>query len=214
MGRAPSVTKRLLMTGGRPTRQRLPYSLTSFEAFHTRTVSQEECAMGLFGGKTLNSLDDLLVDHLKDLYDAEQRLTKALPKMASAAKNPALKQAFESHLTETQNHVTRLEQAFKSLGQSPQSVTCQAMQGLIAEGQEAIDASGDPDVKDAALIAAAQRVEHYEMAGYGCARTFAQQLKKTEVARLLQETLEEEAAADKKLTSLAESRVNPHAQRP
>jgi len=170
--------------------------------------------MGLFSSKTLNSLDDLLVDHLKDLYDAEQRITKALPKMASAAKNPALKQAFESHLKETQGQLGRLEKAFAALGRSPEAVTCAAMQGLLSEGQEAIDASGDPDVKDAALIAAAQRVEHYEIAGYGCARTFAQQLKKTEVATLLQQTLDEEAAADKKLTALAESRVNPNAQRP
>jgi ferritin-like metal-binding protein YciE len=168
--------------------------------------------MGLFGGKRLDSMEDLLVDHLKDLYDAEQRLTKALPKMAAAAKNPALKQAFESHLTETQNQLGRLEKAFQAMGQSPQAVTCQAMQGLIAEGDEAISAAGDPDVKDAALIAAAQRVEHYEIAGYGCARTFAQQLGKTDVARLLQQTLDEEAAADKKLTALAESRVNPQAK--
>jgi len=171
--------------------------------------------MGLFSSsKRLDSLDDLLVDHLKDLYDAEQRLTAALPKMSAAANSSALKSAFDSHLKETKNQVTRLEKAFQALGQKPQAVTCQAMQGLIAEGQEAIDASGNPDVKDAALIAAAQRVEHYEIAGYGCARTFAQQLKKTEVVRLLQETLDEEAAADKKLSALAENSVNPHAQRP
>jgi ferritin-like metal-binding protein YciE len=132
--------------------------------------------------------------------------------MAAAAKNPALKQAFEAHLKETQNQIGRLEQAFKALGKSASSETCAAMQGLITEGSEVISASGDPDVKDAALIAAAQRVEHYEMAGYGCARTFAQQLGKTEVARLLQQTLDEEMATDKKLTALAESRVNPQAQ--
>jgi ferritin-like metal-binding protein YciE len=138
--------------------------------------------MGLFGGKRLDSLDELLLDQLKDLYDAEQRLTKALPKMAAAATNAALREAFEMHLTETQNQITRLEEAFEALGEKPKAVACKAMQGLIAEGQEAIDAEGDPDVKDAALIAAAQRVEHYEIAGYGCARSFAQQLKKKEGA--------------------------------
>lgn len=170
--------------------------------------------MGLFSSKTLKSLDDLLVDHLKDLYDAEQRIVTALPKMSSAATNPGLKQAFDAHLKETQTQIGRLEQAFQHLGVEPQAVTCQAMKGLLAEGQEVLDASGNPDVIDAALIAAAQRVEHYEIAGYGCARTFATQLKHTAVAKLLQATLDEEAEADKQLTSLAEHRVNPLAKRP
>jgi ferritin-like metal-binding protein YciE len=158
-----------------------------------------------------DSFETLLLDQLQDLYDAEQRLVKALPQMAAAAHNPSLRTAFEQHLRETQNQVTRLERAFQALGRQPQSKTCQAMKGLIEEGSEVIGAKGDPDIKDAALIAAAQRVEHYEMAGYGCARTFAQHLNKTEVFRLLQETLNEEQAADRKLTQLAERSINPQA---
>jgi len=167
--------------------------------------------MGLFTSKTLDSMETLLLDQLQDLYDAEQRLTKALPLMAGAANNATLKAAFQQHERETQNQVKRLEQVFQSLGQSAQAKTCQAMKGLIEEGQEVISAGGDPDVKDAALIAAAQRVEHYEMAGYGCARTFAQRLGKQDAARLLQETLQEEEATDRKLTGLAERSVNQQA---
>ena len=168
--------------------------------------------MGLFSsGAALNTFEDLFVEQLQDLHDAEQRLTKALPKMAAAAHNPALKSAFEEHLRQTQNHVTRLEQVFKSIGKTPQSKTCEAMKGLVEEGSEVINGTGDPDVKDAALIAAAQRVEHYEIAGYGTVRTFAQRLGKTEAARLLQETLNEEAETDKKLTGLAEKAINPRA---
>jgi ferritin-like metal-binding protein YciE len=168
--------------------------------------------MGLFtSSAALNSFDELFVEQLQDLYDAEQRLTKALPKMAAAAHNPALRSAFEEHLRQTENHVTRLEQVFKSLGQSAKTKTCEAMKGLVAEGSEVISGSGDPDVKDAALIAAAQRVEHYEIAGYGTVRTFAQRLGKHEAARLLQETLNEEAETDKKLTGLAERAINPKA---
>jgi ferritin-like metal-binding protein YciE len=167
--------------------------------------------MGLFTNIELNSFDDLFVEQLQDLYDAEQRLTKALPKMAEAAHNPTLKNAFNEHLRQTQNHLTRLEQVFKMSKQSAQAKTCEAMKGLIQEGQEAIDASGQPDVKDAALIAAAQRVEHYEIAGYGCARTFAQRLGRRDAAQLLQQTLDEEAATDKKLTALAEQAINPKA---
>jgi ferritin-like metal-binding protein YciE len=167
--------------------------------------------MSLFSNMELNSFDDLLVDQLQDLYDAEQRLTKALPKMAEAAHNPALKRAFQEHLRQTQGHVSRLEQVLRMLGQTAQAKTCDAMKGLIAEGQDVISASGDPDVKDAALIAAAQRVEHYEIAGYGCVRTFAQRLGRDAAAQLLQETLDEEAATDEQLTSLAEQSINPKA---
>ncbi len=168
--------------------------------------------MGLFtSSAALNSFDELLVEQLQDLYDAEQRLTKALPKMAGAAHSPALKSAFEEHLRQTQNQVTRLEQVFRSLGKSAQSKTCEAMKGLIEEGSEVISGEGDPDVKDAALIAAAQRVEHYEIAGYGTVRTFAQRLGRQDAARLLQETLDEEAETDKKLTALAEKAINPKA---
>lgn len=170
--------------------------------------------MGLFTtGKTLNTLDDLLLEQLKDLYDAESRIVAALPKMSAAAHSPALKQAFDSHLKETEGQVRRLEQAFQALGKKPEAVACQAAKGLLAEGDEVIGASGDPSVKDAALIAAAQRVEHYEMAAYGCARAFARQLGKSDVADLLQQTLQEEEAADKKLTSLAEASINPGAKK-
>jgi len=168
--------------------------------------------MGLFtSSAALNSFDDLFVEQLQDLYDAEQRLTKALPKMAAAAHNSSLKSAFEEHLRQTQNHVSRLEQVFQQLGKSAQTKTCEAMKGLVEEGSEIINGEGDPNVKDAALIAAAQRVEHYEIAAYGTARTFAQRLGKPEAARLLQQTLDEEADTDKKLTALAEKAVNPKA---
>lgn len=167
--------------------------------------------MGLFSSMTLNTLDELFVLQLQDLYDAEQRLTKALPKMAEAAKNKELKAAFQKHLRETEQHVTRLEKVFSILGVSARRETCEAMKGLIAEGDEVISAGGSDDVRDAALIAAAQRVEHYEMAGYGTIRTLAEELGQKEVSRILQETLEEEGAADKKLTEIAESRVNTKA---
>jgi len=168
--------------------------------------------MGLFtSSMALNSFDDLFVEQLQDLYDAEQRLVTALPKMAAAAHNSALKSAFQEHLRQTEGQVNRLEQVFRILGQSAKAKTCAAMKGLIEEGQEVISSSGDPNVKDAALIAAAQRVEHYEIAGYGTARTFAQRLNRHDAARLLQETLDEEGAADKKLTALAEQTVNPKA---
>jgi ferritin-like metal-binding protein YciE len=169
--------------------------------------------MGLFSSKQLDSFETLFVDQLQDLYDAEQRLTKALPKMAEAAHNQALKNAFQQHLRETQNHVNRLERVFQAMGQKAESKTCEAMKGLIQEGQEVIDAKGDPNVKDAALIAAAQRVEHYEIAGYGTARTFAQRLGRQDATQLLQETLNEEGTTDKKLTQLAEQTVNPQAAR-
>jgi ferritin-like metal-binding protein YciE len=168
--------------------------------------------MGLFSSSTaLNTFDELFVEQLEDLYDAEKRLTKALPLMAGAAHSSSLKSAFQEHLRQTEGHVSRLDQVFKLMGKSAKSKTCQAMKGLVEEGQEAVNAKGDPDVKDAALIAAAQRVEHYEIAGYGTVRTFAQRLGKQEVARLLQQTLDEEAATDKKLTGLAEQAINPKA---
>jgi ferritin-like metal-binding protein YciE len=168
--------------------------------------------MALFtSSAALNSFDDLFVEQLQDLYDAEQRLTKALLKMAAAAHNSSLKSAFEEHLRQTQNHVSRLEQVFQQLGKSAATKTCEAMKGLVEEGSEIISGKGDPDVKDAALIAAAQRVEHYEIAAYGTARTFAQRLGKPEAARILQQTLDEEAETDKKLTGLAEKAINPKA---
>jgi ferritin-like metal-binding protein YciE len=164
--------------------------------------------MRLFSNLTLHTLDDLFVVQLQGLYDAERRLTKALPKMAEAASNNRLKSAFKEHLGETKQHVARLEKIFEALQLSPESETCEAMKGLIAEGDEVINADGESDVKDAALIAAAQRIEHYEIAGYGSVRTFAQQLGHREIAQLLQQTLEEEYGADETLTKIAESSVN------
>jgi ferritin-like metal-binding protein YciE len=167
--------------------------------------------MPLFTTTEFNSFDDLFVNQIEDLYDAENRLTKALPKMAEAANSSQLKQAFQSHLTETEGHVSRLEQIFREINLEPTRETCEAMKGLIAEGEEMIKAHGDPNVKDAALIAAAQRVEHYEMAGYGTARSFAMRLGLTPAVNLLEQTLQEEKAADQKLTMIAESSVNQKA---
>ena len=167
--------------------------------------------MGLFSSTSFDKLDDLYHEQLQDLYDAEQRLTKALPKMRDAAHSPQLKQAFDSHLSETEAQVTRLEKCFELFGQSPKAKTCEAMKGLISEGDEMVNAKGDPDVKDAALIAAAQRVEHYEIAGYGTLRNLARRVGQTQAVSLLQQTLDEEGNADKKLTSIAEGTVNPAA---
>ena len=168
--------------------------------------------MGLLTNHTFNDLNDLFVHELKDLYDAEYRITEALPKMAAAASSPELKRAFETHLMETQNHITRLEQVFRQIGCDADRETCPAMQGIIKEGSEMISANGDPDTRDAALIASAQRVEHYEMAGYGTLRTFAMELNKPAIAQLLQQTLDEEGKTDKLLTQIAESRVNQKAK--
>jgi ferritin-like metal-binding protein YciE len=131
--------------------------------------------------------------------------------MASAAQSPELKNAFTTHLAETQQQIKRLDQVFQMLGKSPERETCPAMKGLIKEGQETISASGDPRVKDAALIASAQRAEHYEISAYGTLRTLAQTIGRTDLAELLQQTLDEEGNTDKKLTRIAESQVNPQA---
>ena len=167
--------------------------------------------MGLLTSEHFDSLDDLFLQQIEDLYDAEKRLTSALPKMAEKASNADLKQAFQSHLTETEGQVRRLEQVFEMLGKSPERETCAAMKGLIKEGEDVLDAKGDAEVLDAALIAAAQRVEHYEIAGYGTVRNLARRLGHTRAAELLQQTLDEEGNADKKLTSIAESHVNTQA---
>jgi ferritin-like metal-binding protein YciE len=159
----------------------------------------------------LESLQELLIDELKDLYSAENQLVKALPKMAKAASSPELKAAFEEHLEETKEQVKRLVTIFAQLDGTAKGKKCKAMEGLIEEGSDFIEAEGDESVKDAALICAAQKVEHYEMAGYGCARTFAQLLGLNEVADLLQETLDEEGNADKKLTELAETVITVEA---
>jgi ferritin-like metal-binding protein YciE len=166
--------------------------------------------MGLFS-PTFETLRDLYVNELRDLYSAETQLVQALPKMAAAATSSQLKEAFTAHLEETEGHVTRLEEIFDALGEEPSGETCKAMEGLIAEGEEYVKASGDRDVRDAGLIGAAQRVEHYEIAGYGTARTLATRLGESEAADKLQTTLDEEGEADRKLTAIAESEVNPDA---
>lgn len=164
--------------------------------------------MGLFSSTQFTSLEDLLIEQLQDLYDAETRLVDALPKMADVAAAAELKAAFRGHLDETRNQISRLEKAFHLLGVEAKAETCEAMKGLLKEGDKVLTGSGDANVRDAALIAAAQRVEHYEMAGYGAARNFAQRLGREDVAQLLQQTLDEEGSADKKLTQIAERSVN------
>jgi ferritin-like metal-binding protein YciE len=160
----------------------------------------------------LESIKDLLIAELRDLHDAEEQLVEALPKMAEAASSTELKNAFNHHLEETRKHVTRLDEVFKSLAEKGGGETCEAMKGLVKEGEEFIKAKGQPDVR-AGLIGAAQRVEHYEMAGYGTARTLAKRLGLNDIAETLQKTLEEERAADEKLTTVAESDVNLTATR-
>ena len=164
--------------------------------------------MGIFTTE-FNSLEELFEHELKDLYDAEQRLTEALPKLAEKATSSDLKRAFQNHLRETEKHVERLESIFEQIGVEPEREKCAAMVGLIKEGEIVLDAEGDSNVLDAALIAAAQRAEHYEMAAYGTARSFARQLGNAYAAELLEQTLDEEKAADRKLTQIAESTVNP-----
>jgi len=159
-----------------------------------------------------DSLKDLLVDELRDTLSAENQITKALPKMASAVQSEKLKAAFEEHLEQTKGHVDRLKQVFEKLGKSPRSKHCKGMEGLISEGQELIEQQMDPEVLDAALIGAAQKVEHYEIAAYGTMRTYANLLGLKDVADLLQQTLDEEGQTDKKLTKLAESGINADAK--
>ena len=156
-------------------------------------------------------MNDLLEYELRDLYSAETQLLQALPKMAEAASNTSLKEAFENHLEETRDQQRRLDQIGESLGVDLKGETCQAMQGLIKEGQEVIEMQGDSEVKDAALIAAAQRVEHYEIAGYGAAYHFAKQLGEKEVQELLEQTLVEEKDANSKLSHLALESINQEA---
>ena len=161
-----------------------------------------------FTALKLDSLRELMVEELRDLYSAETQLLDALPKMAEAASSNQLKSAFSDHLEETRQHVSRLERIFQQIGEKSSGETCEAMKGLIKEGEILVKAQGEPDVRDAGLIGAAQRVEHYEIAGYGTARSLARRLGESQIAETLQQTLNEEAEADKKLTSIAESQVN------
>jgi ferritin-like metal-binding protein YciE len=157
---------------------------------------------------SLDSLEKLFLEELKDVYNAEKQLLRALPRMAKAAESPELQQAFNKHTKETEGQVQRLERVFQELGQSARGKTCKGMQGLVEEGKEVMEKEGEGPVIDAALIASAQRVEHYEIAAYGCLRTYAQLLGLEQAVQLLQQTLEEEEATDKILTELGESGIN------
>jgi ferritin-like metal-binding protein YciE len=163
--------------------------------------------MGLLT-KPIKSLDDLFVHHLQDLYYAEQQITKALPKMIAKVQDPMLKQGFETHLGETKNHIKRLEQVFQMCGEPPKAVTCPAIDGIIEEANEILGDAKDNDVIDAAAAAAAQAVEHYEIARYGTLIAWARELGRDDCARLLEQTLTEEKATDAKLTQIAEARLN------
>ena len=156
---------------------------------------------------SLESMQELFLNELKDSYNSEKQIVRALPRLAKAAAKE-LAQALRKHLKETENQVRRLERIFKSLGQTPRGKKCKGMEGLLEEGKEVLEEEGAPEVIDAALIAAAQRVEHYEMAAYGCLRTYAQLLGYDEADRLLGETLAEEEAADRTLTALGEGGIN------
>jgi ferritin-like metal-binding protein YciE len=156
----------------------------------------------------LKSLHDLLIEELKDIYNAEKQLTRALPKMAKSASNDKLRQAFEEHLTVTENQITRLEKVFRELEMTARGKKCVGMEGIINEGKEKMEEDLDENVLDAALIASAQKVEHYEIASYGTLRTYAQQLGYEKIADMLQETLDEESNANELLTDIAESEIN------
>jgi ferritin-like metal-binding protein YciE len=160
----------------------------------------------------METLRDLYVEQLKDLYSAENQLIKALPRMSKVANHPELKQAFARHLKETEVHAKRIAEVCDELGVSPRGKKCVGMEGLIDEAKELIQEKPDPDVLDAGLIASAQHVEHYEMAGYGCVRTYARQLGYEGQAEILQSTLDEEGNTDKLLTQIAESSINIEAE--
>jgi ferritin-like metal-binding protein YciE len=159
----------------------------------------------------LKSLEDLFEHQLKDLYSAEKQLLEALPKMAETAADPGLKKAFETHLEETKEQKKRLEQVCELVGISPGRMKCKAMEGLVEEGEETIDEDATPEVKDAGLIASAQRIEHYEIAGYGTAAHYAERLGHAEAAALLSQTLKEEQQTDTKLNKLAKGYINQKA---
>jgi ferritin-like metal-binding protein YciE len=160
----------------------------------------------------MQSLRELMIDELKDLYSAENQILKALPKMIKKATSAELKSGFEKHLEETEGHVERLDKIFQQLDASPRGKKCKGMEGIIEDGKELMEKDADPEVMDAGLIGAAQHVEHYEMAGYGCVRTYAELLGLSDVAKLLQKTLDEEKATDEKLTELSRQ-INVEAEK-
>lgn len=153
----------------------------------------------------MDTLRELFVEELQDLYSAENQITQAIPKLIKAAESKQLKQALESHLKETQQQIERLDQIFESLEEEAEGKTCEGMKGLIKEGEQIVKAAGEPEVIDAGIISAAQRVEHYEISGYGTVRTYAELLGEKEAVRLLEQTLQEEKAADQKLNKIAAS---------
>jgi ferritin-like metal-binding protein YciE len=159
----------------------------------------------------LDTLQKLYTSELRDLYNAEHQLLRALPKMAKAASSEELKDAFEKHLEQTESHVTRLEQVFEDLNEKPKGKTCHAMKGLVQEGSEILQQDGEESILDAGIIVAAQKVEHYEIAGYGSVRTFAHLLGQNKAAELLQTTLDEESETNEVLNRLAGSIINPEA---
>ena len=160
----------------------------------------------------MEDLKDLFVDELKDIYSAENQITKALPKMAKTAKSPDLKKGFELHLEQTKGKIARLDQIFDELGESPKGKKCHGMEGLLEEGKELMGEDAEPEVMDAGLISAAQRVEHYEIAAYGTVKTYAELLGMSKAAKLLDETLKEEKDTDQKLTGLA-GKINVQAEK-
>lgn len=166
--------------------------------------------MGLLSSP-IKTMDDLYTHTLQDIYYAEQQITKALPKMIGKAENPALKQAFQKHLGETEGQVKRLEEIFNTLGKKAKGVTCPAIDGIIKEAEELISDCDDHEVRDAAMLAAAQAVEHYEMTRYGTLIAWSQELGHANVVRLLEQTLKEEKTTDEKLTQLAQSTINKKA---
>jgi ferritin-like metal-binding protein YciE len=166
--------------------------------------------MGLFS-KPIRNLDDLFVHTLQDIYYAEQQIAKSLPKMIDKASDPQLKQGFQQHLAETQNQIRRLEQVFQMHGQPVKGTTCAAMDGILEEAQDIMQEANDNEVRDAAMLASAQAVEHYEITRYGTLVSFAKQLGREDCAAVLQQNLDEEKATDKRLTAIAESKVNQRA---
>jgi ferritin-like metal-binding protein YciE len=167
-------------------------------------------AMGLFS-KDIQTFDDLFLHTLQDVYYAENQITKALPDMIDKAADPQLKKGFQTHLQETKNQIKRLEEVFNMLGQSPKAVNCPAIDGIIEEAKEVASETADKEVLDSALTASAQAVEHYEITRYGTLIAWAKQLGRTDCANLLRQTLQEEEATDRKLTELAERKINPRA---
>lgn len=160
----------------------------------------------------VSSLKELFVEELKDVYDAENQIVKALPKLAKATSTPELRKAFEDHLEQTKGHVRRLEQIFEGLGEQAKAKKCDGLRGILSEGEDVISDGQEGPVRDAGLIAGAQRVEHYEIAAYGTVKNWAQQMNRTEDVRLLQQTLDEEKGADVRLTGLAEGGINAGAE--